>query len=112
MAYQLDARIVLDESLCRASQLRRLGAESTRWITLLRAGKLGGTIRSLDFIATARRVGIPMIAGDSARDGAGAAEITPLLMAAAQDLLLAREDEAPGAATHDIRSIASGSRCV
>jgi len=53
-----------------------------------------------------------MIAGDSARDGAGAAEITPLLMAAAQDLLLAREDEAPGAATHDIRSIASGSRCV
>lgn len=58
----LATRIVLDESLTRAEELVRL-PDRKRWILNLRVSKMGGVLRSLAVVETAKRLGFEVIVG-------------------------------------------------
>jgi L-alanine-DL-glutamate epimerase-like enolase superfamily enzyme len=55
--------IILDESVSNTAQLSRLSAMPDTWIVNLRVSKMGGLIRSLDFVAAARAAGLRIIVG-------------------------------------------------
>jgi L-alanine-DL-glutamate epimerase-like enolase superfamily enzyme len=55
--------IVLDESVSRAAQLSMVAGMPGTWIVNLRVSKMGGLIRSLDFVAAARAAGLKIIVG-------------------------------------------------
>jgi L-alanine-DL-glutamate epimerase-like enolase superfamily enzyme len=59
----LGTRIVLDESLTRVADLEPLAAYPERWIANVRVSKMGGVLRSLDLVAEASRLGLPIIVG-------------------------------------------------
>ena len=63
IALALDSRIVLDESMARAGQLADLPGPAERWLVNLRVSKMGGLLRSLDFLGQARRQGVRVIVG-------------------------------------------------
>ena len=56
------ARIVLDESLLRVSQLEGLGSPE-RWIVNVRVSKMGGIGRSLEVVEAAAKLGVGVIVG-------------------------------------------------
>jgi L-alanine-DL-glutamate epimerase-like enolase superfamily enzyme len=62
VALALGTDIVLDESIARCEQLARLPAAG-RWVVNLRVSKMGGVVRSLDFLREARRRGLRVIIG-------------------------------------------------
>jgi L-alanine-DL-glutamate epimerase-like enolase superfamily enzyme len=55
--------VILDESISRVSQLSRLNGTPDFWIVNLRVSKMGGLLRSLDFVAAARAAGVRLIVG-------------------------------------------------
>ncbi len=63
IATTLDTRIILDESLLRSDQLHQLKALGDRWIVNVRVSKMGGLVRAIQIIDTARRHQIPVIVG-------------------------------------------------
>lgn len=63
IARALDGRIVLDESMARPGQLPGLPGDAARWLVNLRVSKMGGILRSLDFLRRARAQGLRVIAG-------------------------------------------------
>ena len=62
VAAECAVRIILDESLVRATQLEALD-DPERWIVNLRVSKMGGVIRSLELAQEAARRGIGLIVG-------------------------------------------------
>ena len=56
-------KIILDESFTRAQDLRDIRDTPDFWILNLRVSKLGGLIRSLDFLTQARSLGLQLIIG-------------------------------------------------
>jgi L-Ala-D/L-Glu epimerase len=63
VAAALDTRIILDESLLNLKQLQHIDGSETRWIANLRVSKMGGLLRSLEFIEAARARGLGIIVG-------------------------------------------------
>ena len=59
---ECNTKIVLDESLLRAAQVKEL-PNSDRWIINLRVSKMGGIMRSLKLAEFAAEKGIPIILG-------------------------------------------------
>lgn len=59
----LDSRIILDESMARPAQLGSLPGPAGRWLVNLRVSKMGGLLRSLEFLRQARHQGIRVIVG-------------------------------------------------
>jgi L-alanine-DL-glutamate epimerase-like enolase superfamily enzyme len=55
--------IILDESLLRADQLATLIKDPEKWIVNVRVSKMGGLLRSLAVIKSARDLGILLIVG-------------------------------------------------
>jgi L-alanine-DL-glutamate epimerase-like enolase superfamily enzyme len=55
--------IILDESVSKVSQVASLAATPDLWIVNLRVSKMGGLLRSLDFVAAARAAGLRIIVG-------------------------------------------------
>ncbi len=62
VARECAVRIILDESLVRAGQLKALD-DTESWIVNLRVSKMGGIIRSLELAQEATRRGIGLIVG-------------------------------------------------
>jgi L-alanine-DL-glutamate epimerase-like enolase superfamily enzyme len=62
LAQALGTDIILDESMQRRDQLAWL-PENGRWIVNLRISKMGGLLRSLEFLREARRLGLRVIIG-------------------------------------------------
>jgi L-alanine-DL-glutamate epimerase-like enolase superfamily enzyme len=59
----LGTPIVLDESLLRLHQLTSLPPPSSRWIINVRVSKMGGLLRSLALVESARRSGFAVVVG-------------------------------------------------
>ena len=57
------AAVIVDESMARAAQLESLCGAAERWIVNLRVSKMGGVLRSLDFLARAKERGLRVIVG-------------------------------------------------
>lgn len=55
--------IVLDESVARIGDLDALAGTPAHWLVNVRVSKMGGVVRSLDVVARARRLGVPVIVG-------------------------------------------------
>ena len=55
--------VILDESATTAAQVARLPGPPHRWIVNVRVSKMGGVLRALDVVETARRRGIRVVVG-------------------------------------------------
>ena len=60
---ELGTKIILDESVIRADQLAGLGADAERWILNVRVSKMGGLLRTLEFLREARRHNLSVVVG-------------------------------------------------
>jgi L-alanine-DL-glutamate epimerase-like enolase superfamily enzyme len=63
LADHLAIPIIVDESVATAAAVAALPGDARRWIVNLRVSKMGGVLRSLDVVATARAAGIGVIVG-------------------------------------------------
>lgn len=88
---ELGARIVLDESLTRVSQLDRLDNDGDQWILNLRVSKMGGLLRSLELTAEARRRGLQVVIGAHVGETSLLTRAALTVAHSARDILLAQE---------------------
>ena len=63
IADSLNCKIILDESFLRIDQFNTLQATPQHWLINLRISKMGGLLRSLAIIESARKLGISLIIG-------------------------------------------------
>ena len=83
-------RIILDESLLRASQLEELGSPE-RWIVNVRVSKMGGIGRSLEVVEAAARLGVGVIVGAQVGETSILTRAGLTVMQAARQSLVAAE---------------------
>ena len=83
-------RIVLDESLLRASQLNGLGSPE-RWIVNVRVSKMGGIGRSLEVVERAASLGVGVIVGAQVGETSILTRAGLTVMQAARPVLVASE---------------------
>ena len=86
----LDSDIILDESLARPGQLASLPADG-RWIANLRISKMGGVLRSLEFLNEARRLGVPVVIGAHLGETSVLTRAALAVASVAGDVLIAQE---------------------
>jgi L-Ala-D/L-Glu epimerase len=91
LALALDTRIVLDESLKRVDQLGCLDGSDVHWIANVRVSKMGGLLRSLEFIEAARRRGLSVIVGAHVGETSVLTRAAMTVAAQASDILLGQE---------------------
>ncbi len=94
IANSLNCKIILDESFLRIAQFKALQAAPQHWLINLRISKMGGLLRSLAIIESARKLDIGLIIGAQVgetslltRVGLTAAQAAQ----AASDILIAQE---------------------
>ena len=87
---QCGVRIVLDESLLRASQLDGLGSPE-RWIVNVRVSKMGGIGRSLEVVGRAASLGMGVIVGAQVGETSILTRAGLTVMQAARPVLAASE---------------------
>ena len=83
-------RIILDESLLRASQLDGLGSPE-RWIVNVRVSKMGGIGRSLEVVERAASLGMGVIVGAQVGETSILTRAGLTVMQAARPVLVASE---------------------
>ena len=83
-------RIILDESLLRASQMEELGSPE-RWIVNVRVSKMGGIGRSLEVVEAAAKLGVGVIVGAQVGETSILTRAELTVMQAAQQSLVAAE---------------------
>jgi L-alanine-DL-glutamate epimerase-like enolase superfamily enzyme len=91
MAQALDSTIILDESMARTRQLDDLPGTPARWFANLRVSKMGGLLRSLEFLEAARRNGVSIIVGAHVGETSLLTRAGMTAAAAAGDALVAQE---------------------
>jgi L-alanine-DL-glutamate epimerase-like enolase superfamily enzyme len=91
IAAAMDAPIVLDESGLRGEQLARLPGPADGWILNCRVSKMGGLLRSLATVETARALGIGVIVGAHVGETSILTRAALTVAARAGDALLAQE---------------------
>jgi L-Ala-D/L-Glu epimerase / N-acetyl-D-glutamate racemase len=84
-------RIILDESCARAEQLGELDGLDGGWIVNVRVSKMGGILRALRVVETARHRGIPIVVGAQVGETSLLTRAALTVAAQARDLLLAQE---------------------
>lgn len=90
IARALNLAIILDESLTRIEQLDSL-TPGTHWICNLRVSKLGGLLRTLALIETARTRGLSLIVGAQVGETSLLTRVALIAAQAAGDRLIAQE---------------------
>ena len=63
VANAVNTKIILDESFLREEQYSYIKKDPSTWIINLRVSKMGGLLRSLEIVSTARQTGIGIIIG-------------------------------------------------
>ena len=91
IALALDSSIILDESMARQGQLAGLPGPAERWLVNLRVSKMGGLLRSLDFLRQARRQGLRVIVGAHVGETSLLTRAALTVARAAGDALVAQE---------------------
>ena len=84
-------RIILDESFVRAHQLELLLPDPESWILNVRVSKMGGVVRSLDVLARAGKLGLPVIVGAQVGETSLLTRAGLLAAAAAGESLVGQE---------------------
>ena len=90
MSEERGVRIVLDESLLRASQLDGLDSPE-RWIANVRVSKMGGIVRSLEVVEKAAKLGMGVIVGAQVGETSILTRAALGVMQAARPVLVASE---------------------
>jgi L-alanine-DL-glutamate epimerase-like enolase superfamily enzyme len=83
--------IILDESLVRVGQLELLLPDPESWILNVRVSKMGGVVRSLDVLARAGELGLPVIVGGQVGETSLLTRAGLLAAAAAGESLVGQE---------------------
>jgi L-alanine-DL-glutamate epimerase-like enolase superfamily enzyme len=83
--------IILDESLLRSEQLEALPGLPEHWIVNLRVSKMGGLLRSLDLLESARARGIRVIVGAQVGETSLLTRAGLSVAEQARDILVAQE---------------------
>jgi L-Ala-D/L-Glu epimerase / N-acetyl-D-glutamate racemase len=86
----LGSDIILDESVARPGQLETLPANGL-WMVNLRISKMGGVLRSLEFLHEARRVGVPVVIGAHVGETSVLTRAALTVASVAGDILIAQE---------------------
>jgi L-Ala-D/L-Glu epimerase / N-acetyl-D-glutamate racemase len=87
----LDTQIILDESMQRIDQLRYLEDSDSHWVANIRVSKMGGLLRSLEFVEAARRLGLNVIVGAHVGETSVLTRAAMTVAAQASGILLAQE---------------------
>jgi len=87
----LEARVILDESLVKCVDFEPIVADPNRWVANVRVSKMGGLLRALECVATARAAGIVVIVGAHVGETSLLTRAGLALGAFARDVLLAQE---------------------
>jgi L-Ala-D/L-Glu epimerase len=87
----LDTQIILDESMQRIDQLRYLEDSDSQWVANIRVSKMGGLLRSLEFVEAARRRGLNVIVGAHVGETSVLTRAAMTVAAQASGILLAQE---------------------
>jgi L-alanine-DL-glutamate epimerase-like enolase superfamily enzyme len=91
LAQAFGSKIILDESMLRAEQLRVLAADAKRWILNVRVSKMGGLVRTLELLGEAKRHGIRVIVGAHVGESSVLTRAALTAASAARDVLVAQE---------------------
>lgn len=91
IALALDNRVILDESMTRPGQLAGLPGPAERWLVNLRVSKMGGLLRSLEFLRQARGQGLRVIVGAHVGETSLLTRAALTVASAAGDALVAHE---------------------
>ncbi len=91
IADTLNCKIILDESFLRLDQLALLKPTPGRWLINLRISKMGGILRSLAIIESARKLGIGIIVGAQVGETSLLTRVGLTAAQAARDMLIAQE---------------------
>ncbi len=88
---ELNTKIILDESLLRSKQLKLFHEMPQRWIANLRVSKMGGLLRSLEFLQKTKQCGVAIIVGAHVGETSLLTRVALTIAANARDHLLAQE---------------------
>jgi L-Ala-D/L-Glu epimerase len=91
LAQALEIPIILDESMLRVDQLQHLDGTDVHWIANVRVSKMGGLLRSLEFVEAARRRGMSLIIGAHVGETSVLTRAAMTVAMQASDLLLGQE---------------------
>jgi L-Ala-D/L-Glu epimerase len=91
IAKALNCKIILDESFLRIEQFKMLQNMPQHWLINLRISKMGGLLRSLAIIESARKLGIGLIVGAQVGETSLLTRAGLTAALAASDLLIAQE---------------------
>ena len=91
LASALNTKIVLDESMLRISQLDLLAGTPSVWTINVRISKMGGLLRSLEFVEQLRARGLRMILGAHVGETSILTRAALTVANCAQDILIAQE---------------------
>ncbi|HET7402984.1 MAG TPA: enolase C-terminal domain-like protein [Usitatibacter sp.] len=87
----LEARVILDESLVKCVDFEAIGADANRWVANIRVSKMGGLLRALECVETARAAGVAVIVGAHVGETSVLTRAGLALGAFARDVLVAQE---------------------
>lgn len=91
MANRLNCKIILDESFLCIAQFKLLQSAPQHWLINLRVSKMGGLLRSLAIIESARQLGIGLIIGAQVGETSLLTRCGLTAAQAAADILIAQE---------------------
>ena len=91
IADALNCKIILDESFLRVEQFANLQNSPQHWLINLRISKMGGLLRSLAIIDSARKLGIGLIIGAQVGETSLLTRVGLTAALAASDILIAQE---------------------
>jgi L-Ala-D/L-Glu epimerase len=91
LAFALDTKIILDESLLNVDQLQHVDGSDIHWIANLRVSKMGGLLRCLEFIAAARARGLSVIIGAHVGESSLLTRAAMTVAMQAADMLIGQE---------------------
>ena len=91
IADALNCKIILDESFLRVEQFANLQNSPQHWLINLRISKMGGLLRSLAIIDSARKLGIGLIIGAQVGETSLLTRAALTAALAASDILIAQE---------------------
>ncbi|MEI8362900.1 MAG: enolase C-terminal domain-like protein [Betaproteobacteria bacterium] len=91
IAEVLHCKIILDESFLRIEQFAKLEQSPNSWLINLRVSKMGGLLRSLAIIESARTLGIALIVGAQVGETSLLTRAGLAAAQAARDILKAQE---------------------
>lgn len=91
LAGVLATRIILDESITRAGQIAQLPGSAEQWIVNLRVSKMGGLLRSLEFVEACRAKRLGLIVGAQVGETSVLTRAALVVAQASRDILIAQE---------------------